>query len=420
MLILNTIRTMLEFGFTFGLIKVLKATVIATPVMLLSLLVCKVNSRRNPLMNLGLLLLLPVCSFTGCSRLFFRYPFIWVTMWIGNQVTTFWGWIYGGVTGLLLLCYILSWGRLQRRVNKLELFSQNRKSRISIRVTRERVGPYSTGIFRPVIVLPECMVQQCEPRELEVILHHERTHIKSGHIVLLQIFALLKILWWFHPLVYVCDRALRAQLEYVCDGACVNAMPVTRHEYGTLMLKVAQCVSPITVQSETRSDGVVHFTGRQYILLKQRLIRLRESRMIECLGAKKQHRFALLMGVLVCGLLVGVKFSSYPRYTEIREIGIYDAEMDVITNDAAGEGVEVVIDGRNIQIDKESFQIFCRKHNITGEYVYLSFGGIYKVPGIGGGGEVVQVCCDNPKEFTYITADTWINKVQMFVLKYLF
>ena len=80
------------------------------------------------------------------------------------------------------------------------------RARARLWVTSSHCGPAVVGLFRPVIVLPEVLVQGKQPEELESILAHELIHVRRGDLWLGLLQAVAKALWWFHPLVWLAAR----------------------------------------------------------------------------------------------------------------------------------------------------------------------------------------------------------------------
>ena len=63
--------------------------------------------------------------------------------------------------------------------------------------------PFVYGIFRPKIIIPKYLIEQegrtCQQDdldELSTILLHEKTHIRQGHLILLAIWNIIRILFW--------------------------------------------------------------------------------------------------------------------------------------------------------------------------------------------------------------------------------
>lgn len=97
--------------------------------------------------------------------------------------------------------------------------------------------PLLTGIFRPLILLPRT---EYTDEELRLILRHELTHHKQGHLLLQALARLAAAVHWFHPLGYLLVRALPRICEDACDEAVAAALTKEeRKRYGFVILRFA-------------------------------------------------------------------------------------------------------------------------------------------------------------------------------------
>ncbi len=61
--------------------------------------------------------------------------------------------------------------------------------------------------------------------KLKTILQHEQTHINERHSVDRVFFGFMKVLFWFHPLVYLYNRLIREAHEFSADKqACIDTV----------------------------------------------------------------------------------------------------------------------------------------------------------------------------------------------------
>ncbi len=73
--------------------------------------------------------------------------------------------------------------------------------------------------------------------ETRQMMLHEETHIQRGHSYDVLYLTLLKILGWFHPLVYLYDRALIQTHEYEADAQVLVQASVGQRDYARLLSK---------------------------------------------------------------------------------------------------------------------------------------------------------------------------------------
>ncbi|MCP4443328.1 MAG: M56 family metallopeptidase [Aureispira sp.] len=71
--------------------------------------------------------------------------------------------------------------------------------------------------------------------DLEKILLHEEAHVKQKHTRDVIFLELLKIIFWFNPIIYYYDRELRNIHEYLADKAVLDN--TSTKQYGKLLIK---------------------------------------------------------------------------------------------------------------------------------------------------------------------------------------
>lgn len=124
-------------------------------------------------------------------------------------------------------------------------------------------------------------------------------------------------------------------------------------------------------------------------------------------------------GVLLALAVLAVGLTSYPRYTRLPELNLYDEELRMICSDTPELRAAVqVVDGY-LQIDPQRMDDCLRGLDVEGSYVYLSYDTIMKVPGVGGGGNVGMIALEDYGDIFYLRAETWENDWMEFFLKYL-
>jgi len=148
--------------------------------------------------------------------------------------------------------------------------------------------PALVGLWRPRIVVGPDFEQRFSPAEQDLILRHEHSHRRHGDPWANAALALLRCVFWFHPLLpWAARRFLRDQ-ELACDARTVDPHPALRRLYANALLK-AQLVYPIAPMA-------CHW--RSQPMLKERIAMLKEH---------KRKALPWLTGqVLVVGMCVGL------------------------------------------------------------------------------------------------------------------
>lgn len=98
--------------------------------------------------------------------------------------------------------------------------------------------PMLTGIFKPVILLPE---KPIEDDEMELILEHELTHYKHKDLWINLIGVIALSIHWFNPIVYFCLPAIYGDGESYCDETVLkNKNTDYRRFYGEVIISMIE------------------------------------------------------------------------------------------------------------------------------------------------------------------------------------
>ena len=114
------------------------------------------------------------------------------------------------------------------------------RRRVRLLITSSRIGPAVIGLLRPVIVLPEIVVRDKPPEELEAILAHELIHVRRGDLWLGLLQVCAKAVWWFYPLVWWVNRWSTREAERCCDEEVIGELGCDPKRYARSLLEVLE------------------------------------------------------------------------------------------------------------------------------------------------------------------------------------
>lgn len=126
--------------------------------------------------------------------------------------------------------------------------------------------PMTWGWRRPVVLLPSGSETWPEDR-LKSVLLHEMAHLKrldwSGH----RLADAACALYWFHPLVWLVARRLRAESEIACDDLVLSS-GIAAPDYARHLLEIAGALPrPLPSQSAIAMAQTPHIKGRILMIL---------------------------------------------------------------------------------------------------------------------------------------------------------
>ena len=82
--------------------------------------------------------------------------------------------------------------------------------------------PGTFGIFRPVILLPDGIVDNLTPGQFEAVIAHELRHIRYRDNLTAALQMCVETLFWFHPAVWWIGAKLMDERERDCDEAVLR------------------------------------------------------------------------------------------------------------------------------------------------------------------------------------------------------
>jgi TonB family protein len=120
---------------------------------------------------------------------------------------------------------------------------------VELRTSTEIAIPFTRGVFRPVIILPE-EARQWPQEQLEFVLAHELAHVYR-HDCLTQLPAQIACaLLWFHPLVWFAAIQMRKERERACDDV-VLSVGHPAADYAEFLLALGRCLQKLNPISST-------------------------------------------------------------------------------------------------------------------------------------------------------------------------
>jgi beta-lactamase regulating signal transducer with metallopeptidase domain len=100
-------------------------------------------------------------------------------------------------------------------------------------------APVVVGYFRPVVLLPLCVVTGLPERQLELILAHELAHIRRHDYLVNVLQTLAETLFFYHPALWWLSRQIRIERENCCDDVAMGTVG-SREEYGRALLAIEE------------------------------------------------------------------------------------------------------------------------------------------------------------------------------------
>lgn len=327
--------------------------------------------------------LLVIAPFIGRLRSFYEDGLVFRVSWWWISICMSRLWISRlYFAGMAVTAGVL-WRRRRRLMRFVKGLREERLSDIGVFVCSPMVTPFTAGVFRPKIVLPEIMLKQYAERDLDLILLHEKMHIRLGHLLFYLLWDVLHVLLWVNPLFAVCLKYFKADMEDICDSVTMRRSESTGYEYGSLLLRSMKLLQGGTGMPEVRPPFA--FAGEEEFSRIRRRVKT-----VACHKDYRRSAVLLLAGsaVLMLGVtLADIRERSYPRYQEMDEITVFDMSgKKTLVQDCRELRDAVCYDADYLYVDSRSLLSILRKQDVTEEEFVILYGGFYKLPGYGGGG----------------------------------
>ena len=173
-------------------------------------------------------------------------------------------WLCGSL--FLLLRWARDWWTIRTTLRSASPISLSMD--VPVFLTPRIIEPGIVGIIRPVLLLPEKIVDRLPPAQLHSILAHESCHVRRRDNLTAAIHMFVEAIFWFHPAVWWIEKRLIEERERACDEAVLQ-LGNEAEVYAEGILNVCKfyAASPIACVS-----GV---TGSE---LKERIFRIMTNR----------------------------------------------------------------------------------------------------------------------------------------------
>jgi bla regulator protein BlaR1 len=201
--------------------------------------------------------------------------------------------------GAIIVIRLLAWRRIRAIVRKS--IAIDIPFTIEVRSSPDLLEPGVVGVFRPILLLPDGIMEQLSPAELKTVLAHELYHVRRRDNLFAAIHIMVEAMFWFHPLVWWIGARLVEERELACDEE-VLSMGNRPEVYADAILSVCKLYtkSPLVCVSGVGGAGI-----------RQRIEVIMANRGVQRLNRAKQILLTsagliALAGPVVVGLLMGV------------------------------------------------------------------------------------------------------------------
>ena len=160
-------------------------------------------------------------------------------------------WVWASIALLLFGAVSTQYWRLYRSFGN----TSDNHFGTDIRFSDAVNSPLLFGVFSPVIVVPVDFATRFSSSQQQLILRHERVHLKRGDGFWNAVALITLCLFWFNPLVWLAARSFRINQELACDETVLqNSTKAVRVDYAKALVQCAGDAPYSTVLYPTLGD----------------------------------------------------------------------------------------------------------------------------------------------------------------------
>jgi beta-lactamase regulating signal transducer with metallopeptidase domain len=218
-------------------------------------------------------------------------------------------------------------------------------------------APITAGAFRTAILVPGALMKDLSDEQLRVIALHESAHAKRRDPLVLLLMALVRTLFFIHPLVWLVSRHVTILSELAADEAVLTEMddPVP---YAKFLTRLAESL-PAKTHGAELAAGIL-FSKSAFLHRIEAVLSEPRKRFVRLSRWSKTG--TVLAGLIALGVAVSIPITQITTGTAI--------PTNVATAQAKSESESTAAGGKST-----SEVIF------KGKYQHRSRGGTYNAPG---------------------------------------
>ena len=164
---------------------------------------------------------------------------------------------------------------------------------VKVKAVVSDVPTYTMGLFRPLVILPEHLIYSAGSAALEPVLAHELVHVKRWDDLAICFQELVRIVYFFHPLVWFVMPRLTWTREAVCDVTVLSHGTFSPRTYGRQILSFVRG----QVFPKLPSQGLAEFTSAARGMAFRLNLIQKEDKM-------ESHPLIIYLTVLILGLFL--------------------------------------------------------------------------------------------------------------------
>lgn len=206
------------------------------------------------------------------------------------------------------------------------------KQRVRIVLAHWFNAPFSFGWRRPMIVMPESLAEMLTLPQLRMIIYHELVHIRRRDFLFNLAQKLVRILFFYNPLIHVSDRLIEETREMLCDAEVLQYPGNGKKSYAVTLLRVTEFA-----RRDSRLSPVILFHS-QPSQLKRRILVMNRPHQTQ----SNYHQYGALLAIILFGFLAMACSALQAAGPDKDDKRIYQSD-----------DIKVVLDEKQVEIHED-------------------------------------------------------------------
>ena len=123
----------------------------------------------------------------------------------------------------VLIFWMARWARVRSAVRHAAPVALAAPAPMPVLVSAWMQEPGLVGLWRPVLVVPETLLDHLTRPEIDALVAHEACHLRRRDNLTAMLHMLVEALFWFHPVVWWIGARLIEERERACDEAVIGS-----------------------------------------------------------------------------------------------------------------------------------------------------------------------------------------------------
>ncbi len=163
-------------------------------------------------------------------------------------------WLFGtGYFSIRILKDYASMGKIRRDSTPFSMpLARQSSSFTDLRSHNAINSPMTTGIFKPVIILPESMVNNAPTSVIQNAVAHERAHIERGDLIANLAENMILCVFWWNPILRNMRQRIAGDREMACDDRAAR-MATDPGAYAAALVDCAERMSKLKQENDNQT-----------------------------------------------------------------------------------------------------------------------------------------------------------------------